>query len=607
MSGGGRGDAPGGVAGGRRRPSLPAVAVAAVVVAAACGGGLLARSFVARQEQRLLRSEARQVALVGEASFAALFGNVDAVLTPLAGSRSGALQAEVGAVAAAEPAFGVQAAVYVPEAGTDGGFRALVAAGPGLVPGQAAAPATRAALASALEVGDQLVPPTVPSAVVHRDGHTTGGFARAVGPGSDEVLWFGFRVDPFHDTMLFSAGSVPFGQLRVALYASPGPDPRTLVLSTGRSLPAGAGVAEAPVEVGTARWLLAVEARSPLVGGMAAAAPWIVLVLGVAMAMVLGGVVEVLVRRHRYAARLVEERTAALRVSLADLQAAQGELVRGERLAALGEMATVVGQELRNPLTAVTNALHLLHLGLGERQIAGFDRHLTMAERQVARAVSLADDLTGLVRLRPPERRPVDLVDVVHGAVETTPAPPHVVLRVTGDRCSVLADADQLSDVVTHLLTHAYRAVRDGGTVAVHVAATDGAATLIVDDSGPAIDEGAVDRLFEPFAPARAQGTGLGLAIVRQLVEAHGGHVGAGNRPGGGLRIEVVLPAVPSEVAPEGPVDPVDPFDPDAVGPPTSGGAAVADEDPGVADTSPTGCPTVGAGLVGSRAGTGRP
>lgn len=502
----------------------------------------MARSFVARQEERLLQSEVRQVALVGDTSFAALFANVDGLLGPVAGSHSSALQGVVGAVAAAEAAFGARAAVYVRDRRALGGFRAVAAAGGGLAARGPAPPTVAAALSSALAAADQLVPPTVPSAVTYTDGRTTGGFARAVEPGSDEVLWFGFRVDPFHDTSLLSTGAVPFSQLRLAVYGSARPDPATLLLTTSRRLASGPMTAQAWMPVGTARWWLVAEARTPLVGGVASAAPWVVLVLGVAMALVLGCVVDVLVRRHRYATKLVDDRTAALQVSLGELQAAQGELVRGERLAALGEMATVVGQTLRNPLTATTNALHLLRLGLHEPGIGGFDRHLTMAEREVARAVSLADDLTGLVRLRRPERRPVDLVDVVHGVVETTPAPPHVVLRVAGDRCPVLADPDQLSDVVAHLLAHAFRAVRDGGTVAVRVEVEEDRAMLVVDDSGPGIDEGAVDRLFEPFSPARAQGTGLGLAIVRRLVEAHAGQVRAANRPGGGLRVEVVLP-----------------------------------------------------------------
>ena len=93
--------------------------------------------------------------------------------------------------------------------------------------------------------------------------------------------------------------------------------------------------------------------------------------VGLLLALVMALVVDILLRRQRYAAVLVAERTA-------ELVASQEALVLGERLAAVGEMATVVGHELRNPLGAVTNAHYLLRRNLGDpaasRALSGHGR-----------------------------------------------------------------------------------------------------------------------------------------------------------------------------------------------------------------------------------------
>ena len=105
-------------------------------------------------------------------------------------------------------------------------------------------------------------------------------------------------------------------------------------------------------------------------------------------------------RRQRYANALVEQRTA-------ELLASQEALVRSERLSAVGQMTTVVGHELRNPLGAVMNALYMLRRSLDNPAAA--EPHLAVAERQTARAVNLAQDLTAYMREREPELASIDL------------------------------------------------------------------------------------------------------------------------------------------------------------------------------------------------------
>jgi signal transduction histidine kinase len=82
-----------------------------------------------------------------------------------------------------------------------------------------------------------------------------------------------------------------------------------------------------------------------------------------------------------------------------------------------------------------------------------------------------------------------------------------------------------------------------GGTLALGASASSGRVTLAVSDTGTGISADVLSRLFEPYVTTKTKGLGLGLAIARRIVEAHGGRIDAENRPEGGSRFTIVLPA----------------------------------------------------------------
>jgi signal transduction histidine kinase len=243
------------------------------------------------------------------------------------------------------------------------------------------------------------------------------------------------------------------------------------------------------------------------------------------------------VRRQRYASHLVAERTAKLLDS-------QEALVRSERLSAMGQMTTIVGHELRNPLGAVMNALYMLRRTVGDPVAA--EPHLEAAERQTARAVSLAQDLTAYMREKEPELAPLDLGDVLSDVLEATPKPPDVVVVEEVGSFELNADPKQLAQILTNLINNGYQAMPEGGSLRIAARIEGDAAVISVEDSGGGIDQALSEQLFEPFFTTRPNGTGLGLAIVRRLTEGHGGQISIENGPTGGALVTVRLPIEPS-------------------------------------------------------------
>ena len=112
----------------------------------------------------------------------------------------------------------------------------------------------------------------------------------------------------------------------------------------------------------------------------------------------------------------------------------------------------------------------------------------------------------------------------------------------------VVADRGRLRQLLHNLLTNSVEALegRRGGRISIATRrlgiGDEELAELAVEDNGPGFQRELVGQVFDPYVTTKARGTGLGLAIVRKIVEEHGGHVEADNRPDGGARVRVELP-----------------------------------------------------------------
>jgi len=191
------------------------------------------------------------------------------------------------------------------------------------------------------------------------------------------------------------------------------------------------------------------------------------------------------------------------------------------------------------------NSLYMLRRSLNDPAAA--EPHLAVAERQTARAVNLAQDLTAYMRENEPELAPLELRDVLDDVLEATPMPPNVEVVLDVDSVALAADPKQLAQILTNLIDNAYQAMPGGGSLRIAAQTDTDAVIITVEDSGGGIDQTLADRFFEPFFTTRSDGTGLGLAIVRRLTEGHGGHIAIENGPSGGAIVTLRLPTEPSK------------------------------------------------------------
>jgi PAS domain S-box-containing protein len=187
--------------------------------------------------------------------------------------------------------------------------------------------------------------------------------------------------------------------------------------------------------------------------------------------------------------------------------------------------------ELRTPVTVLKGAAELLSdaSGLSPEDL---DRCIGVVTRQSGRLAWLVETLLDLSQLQEGrfdvQPEPIELSDLVGQVLESTPPPEGKSVEVLNDDGAMaLADRRGLNQMVTNLLTNAYK--HGGSSVSVGWEPEDGLMKLAVSDDGPGVTDSLQERLFEPFVrgkeSAAVQGSGLGLALVKSLAEAGGGNV----------------------------------------------------------------------------------
>jgi signal transduction histidine kinase/CheY-like chemotaxis protein/PAS domain-containing protein len=219
----------------------------------------------------------------------------------------------------------------------------------------------------------------------------------------------------------------------------------------------------------------------------------------------------------------------------------------------------ILGHELRNPLSPITTALHLMKLR--DRKSV---REQEVIERQVKHMTRLVDDLLDVSRIERGKielsKKPMALSEIVAKAVEI--ASPlleerrhRLDLDVAQSRLLLLADETRAVQVVANLLTNAARYTDPGGQIVVTARREGQQAVLRVRDSGIGMATDLLPRVFDLFVQGprtvdrRQGGLGLGLSLVRSLVTLHGGSVEAhSDGPGRGSEFVVRLPALPIEL-----------------------------------------------------------
>jgi signal transduction histidine kinase len=240
-------------------------------------------------------------------------------------------------------------------------------------------------------------------------------------------------------------------------------------------------------------------------------------------------------------------------IVIARLQQSQREVLRAEQLAALGQLAAGMAHELRNPLTSMKMLVQTATEGNPTVLLGG--RGLAVLEEEITRLERLTQAFLDFARPPLPEKQAFDartLLEQIAGFVAGRAERQGVGVEceLPAEPVPLHADLGQIRQVVLNLLLNALDALPAGGTVRLQLEGPGPRLILRVADTGVGLPPGLGEQIFEPFISTKETGIGLGLSICKRVVEAHGGEIGAEDRPGGGAVFTVRLPCSATRLCP---------------------------------------------------------
>lgn len=231
----------------------------------------------------------------------------------------------------------------------------------------------------------------------------------------------------------------------------------------------------------------------------------------------------------------VEERTH-------ELKAATRELVKSERLAAIGQMASIISHEIRNPLAVISNATRLIKM-LVRTPDAKLLKQFGIIEAEIKQANSIISEVLGYARTRDLILSTIDLNSYLREILLSYPFIPGITLKDELDPESVRikVDAEEIKQAIRNIVSNAVEAMNGGGTLTVGTKVGRRVVCIYIADTGPGISEEVRHKMFAPFFTTKARGTGLGLAVVGKAIGRHKGKLFIQSEAGKGTCFQIYL------------------------------------------------------------------
>ncbi len=219
-----------------------------------------------------------------------------------------------------------------------------------------------------------------------------------------------------------------------------------------------------------------------------------------------------------------------------------------ERLVFLGEVASNIAHEIRNPLASISTAVELIYKQLGNQLN---DKQKKMMDAIVDESLRINRIFSGILNFARMSELQADeiVLDLFFDEMillfehhEAFRKNVRIERLYAGKGIKIIADPEQIKEACMNIMTNSYEAMEAGGTLTLDCEKNHQHVTISISDSGNGIDSKMMKDIFTPFKTTKTDGTGLGLAQANKIVSQHGGRIEIKSKQGKGTRVEIILP-----------------------------------------------------------------
>jgi len=197
------------------------------------------------------------------------------------------------------------------------------------------------------------------------------------------------------------------------------------------------------------------------------------------------------------------------------------KLLKAERLSSIGQLASRMSHDIRNPLSIIQITLDNLKTMYGQDDTK--QKQFEKVERSIGRITHQIDDVLDFVKGHSPNLFETKFSEIISESVDSIILPSDIKLILPKNDTTFLCDEKLFSVSLNNLILNAIQAIDGVGVIEITLDENNEAIVIQVKDSGKGIEKEIIDKIFDPLFTTKETGTGLGLAGVKSIIEAHGG------------------------------------------------------------------------------------
>lgn len=205
------------------------------------------------------------------------------------------------------------------------------------------------------------------------------------------------------------------------------------------------------------------------------------------------------------------------------IQKQHDELVKNEKLSAIGHLASRLAHDIRNPLSIIMNAAMLIkqkNPDLDEKTLNFLDKQIDATKRISAQL----DDVLDFVRTTP-NMEYHSVLGIIKSAVDKIAVPETIEIVLPSSDFKTYCDENKIEVVLVNLITNAIHAIKEKGKIVIRAFEEENNQVIEVEDNGEGIQRAILPRIFEPLFTTKNSGTGLGLSSCKNIIESHKGTI----------------------------------------------------------------------------------